>query len=67
MNKLFDDFELVLLFRRIKANIPLVTHGPLIELDSLTKEVIDMDIRLDHEWKDIERVGRTKYRFSPNN
>ena len=28
VNKLFDDFELVLLFRRIKENLPSVTHGP---------------------------------------
>ena len=57
VNKLFDDFELVLLFGRIKANIPSVTHGPLIELDVLTQEMIDLEIPLDPEWKEIERVG----------
>ena len=57
VNKLFDGFELFLLFRRIKSNIPSVTHGPLIELDVLTKEMIDLEIPLDIEWKEIERVG----------
>ena len=27
VNKLFDGFELVLLFRRIKSNLPSDTHG----------------------------------------
>ena len=56
----FDNLE-----KGLKGEI--IVNKLFDDFDVLTMEMTDMEIPLDPEWKDIERVGRTKYRIPPNN
>ncbi len=58
VSKMRQDFELPLLFREIKAKLPIFSEGPLIELDVLMKELTDAPVPKDEAWKEVLRVGR---------
>ena len=57
ISKMRQDFELPLLFREIKAKLPVFTECPLIELDVLMKELSNVAVPRDEEWKEVFRVG----------
>lgn len=58
VTKLRVDFMLIVLFRTIKSNLPLITHDSLIELDVLQKEMMDAELPNDMAWKEIQRLGK---------
>jgi hypothetical protein len=57
VSKLRQDFEIPMLFREVKARLPVFTEGPLIELEVLMKEMSIASIPKDEEWKEVFRVG----------
>ena len=57
ISKMRQDFELPLLFREIKAKLPVFTECLLIELDVLMKEISNASVPNDEEWKEVFRVG----------
>ena len=56
INKLSEDFELLVQFMTIKSDISAIGHIPLIELDVIQSELFEMATPLDQQWKDIHRV-----------
>jgi len=58
VNKLKDDFVLPIHFRAVKSNLPLITHDPLIELDVLQEEMMDVELPNDTAWKEIQWLGK---------
>ena len=57
IRKMRQDFELPLLFREVKAKLPVFTEVPLIELEVLMKELSNASVPKDEEWKEVFRVG----------
>ncbi len=57
VSKMRQDFELPLLFREVKAKLPIFTECPLIELEVLMKELSDASVPKDKAWKDVFKVG----------
>ena len=57
ISKMRQDFELPLLFREVKAKLPIFTEVPLIELEVLMKELSNASVPKDDEWKEVYRVG----------
>ena len=57
VSEMRQDFELPLLFREVKAKLPIFTEYPLIELEVLMKELSDASVPNDEFWKEVFRVG----------
>ena len=66
IGKLRNDFELISLFKSIKESLPVITHGPLIELDVMLKEMMDVDVPNEAGWKYIQRLGNQILKLSSN-
>lgn len=58
VNKMRQEFELPILFREIRPELPIFTKDPLTELDVLVKEMADAFVPNDNTWKEIFRVGK---------
>ena len=53
-----------MLFKVVKSSLCLVTHDPLIELDVLQKEMMDVELPDDVAWKEINRLGSQVLKLS---
>jgi FtsZ-binding cell division protein ZapB len=67
VDKLTNDFEILSQFRTIKSCLPPISYASCIELEVLIKEMVDYDIPSESQWKEVERLGRSKYKFPAAN
>jgi len=51
LSKLREDFEINTLFKSIKFNLSAIAHGPLVELDVMVEEMMNVEVPLDVIWK----------------
>jgi len=63
ISKLVDDFEVLNHFKSIKMSVPPISFVPVVEPDVLVMEMMKLELPMDAQWKEIERVGRTRYKL----
>ena len=47
IDKISEDFELLVQFMTVKSDIPVISHSPLIEQDVILKEIFEMETPTD--------------------
>jgi FtsZ-binding cell division protein ZapB len=67
VDKLMNDFEVLSQFRTIRSGLPTILYASCIELEILVKEMVDYDIPSESQWKEIVRLGKTKYKIPASN
>ena len=65
IEKLTDNFEILDRFQMIKSNLPPMYYATCVELDILTKEMVDYDIPSQEQWNIIEKFDKSKYKLRP--
>ena len=63
--KYTDDFEILDQFQMIKSNLPPMSYENCVELDILTKEMVDYDIPSQEQCNIIEKFDKSKYKIHP--
>jgi hypothetical protein len=63
VDKLSTYFEILNQFKKIKLCLPLMSYATCIDLEVLMKEMKDYEIPSKLQWKEIDRLGNTKYNF----
>ena len=58
-----DDFEIIERFLITQRSLPPISYTQYVELDVAIKEMIDCDLSNHEQWKDVEKLGKTKYRL----
>ena len=64
INKFSNDFEILDIFKVLIHNIPPLSYASCIELEVLLKEMSDYVVPTDDQWKQVERLGRSKYKLN---
>jgi hypothetical protein len=64
---MITDFEILNQFKAVKSGLLVMTYASCIDLDILIKEMIDYHIPSNLQWKEIVRLGKTKYNFPGSN
>ena len=67
VNKLTDDFEILSQFNIIKAKLPPISYASCIDSEVLIMEMMDCHIPFEKQWKEVKRLGRTKYKLPTEN
>ena len=67
VSKLSEAFELLTQFQMITYTLPTVNHNPLIDMDVVLKELLEMTIPTDQLWKDIYRLSSQQLMGQANN
>jgi hypothetical protein len=57
------DFEILNQFKIMKIGLSTMSYATCIDLEILIKEMMDYEIPLDSQWKEIVRLGKTKCNF----
>jgi len=60
-DKLSDDFRILHQFRNLREFLPPMSYTQCIELEILLKEMSDYEMLTEDQWRQIERLGRSKY------
>ena len=63
-NKLSNDFQILHQFKSIKDTLPPMSYTECIELEILYKEMGEYEMLSEEQWKQVERLGRAKYRLT---
>ena len=56
IDKLNEDFELLVQFMTIKSDLHAIGHSLVIELDVILKELFEMATPTNQQWKNIHKV-----------
>lgn len=64
ISKLSDDVEILHKFKVLIHNIPTLSYDYCIELEVLLKEMSDYVVPTYDQWKQVERIGRSKYKLN---
>jgi hypothetical protein len=64
---LITDFEILNQFKTVKLGLSCMSYASCIDMDILIKEMTDYDIPYDLQWKEIIRLGKTKFIFPRSN
>ena len=51
VQRLSDDFEILIQFREIKIGLPPISYTSFIELEVLIKEMLDYEVLSQNQWK----------------
>ena len=63
-DKLSDDFRIMQQLRNLREILPPMSYSQCIELEILLKENTDYDMLTEEQWKQIERLVRSKYQIA---
>jgi len=63
-DKLSDDFRILHQFRNLREFFPPMSYTQCIDLEILLKEMFDDEMLIEDHWKQIERLGRSKYHIA---
>jgi hypothetical protein len=61
------DFEILNKFKTVKVSVLTMSYVTCIELEILIKEMMDYEIPYDAQWKQLVRLGKTKYNIPGTN
>jgi hypothetical protein len=64
---LATDFEILNKFKTVKVSVPTMSYVTCINLETLIKEMMDYEIPYDVQWKELMRLGKTKYNIPGTN
>lgn len=64
INKLSDNFEILDRFKVLVHNLPSLSLSSNVELEVLMKEMTNQIIPTNEQWKQVYRLGRSKYKFN---
>jgi hypothetical protein len=64
---LATDFEILNKFKTVKVSVPTMSYVTCINLETLIKEMMDYEIPYDAQWKELMRLGKTKYNIPGTN
>jgi len=63
-NRLTDDFRILHQFKYLREFLPPMSYTQCIELEILFKEMIDYEVLTEEQWRQVERLGRSKYNIA---
>ena len=58
---LATDFEILNKFKTVKVSVPIMSYATCIDLEILIKEIMDYEIPSNAQWKELVRLGKTKF------
>ena len=61
IDKLSKDFKILNRFKMVKLGLPVMSYATCIDLEILMKEMTEYEIPSELQWKEIVRLGKTKY------
>ena len=61
LQSLTKDFQILDQFKDVKNMLPPISYISCFELEVMLKEMFDFKIISEECWKQVERLGRTKY------
>jgi cobalamin biosynthesis Co2+ chelatase CbiK len=64
---LATDFEILNKFKTVKVSVPIMSYATCIDLEILIKEMMDCEIPLDAQWKELVWLGKKKCHVSRTN
>ena len=58
MDKLIGGFDLSIQFKTILKNLPPLSCAPYVDMEMLTKEILDYEYLIAAQWENIVKLGK---------